>query len=262
MKIEANGIKVNYELAGRADAPLVMLCHSLAADLHMWDPQMSALSERYRVLRYDLRGHGATEASEGAYSFDMLADDALGLLRALRLPRCHFVGLSIGGMIGQTLGLRAPAEIASLTLCATTSRIPAEAQPMWDERFQIARSQGMRALVQPTLDRWLSQSFREREPAATERIRAAIEATPVAGYIGCGQAIRTLNLTDRIKAIRLPTLVIAGKNDPSTPLAANEVIQREIQGAEWVALDAMHICNVEQAQAFNLALLNFLQKVA
>jgi 3-oxoadipate enol-lactonase len=259
MKAQANGIKVNYDLTGPEGAPVVVFSHSLSATLNMWDAQMAALTDRFRVLRYDLRGHGGSEATEGAYSFDMLAQDVVALLRALEISRCHFVGLSIGGMIGQTLGLKREPEIASLTLAATTSRIPAEAQPLWDDRIKTAREKGMAPLAQPTLDRWLSKDFQTREPAETKRVLRMIETTPVAGYIGCGQAIRGLDLTDRINAIALPTLIIAGRDDPSTPPAASEVINKEIKGSKLVVLEkAMHICNIEQAQGFNRVLRDFL----
>jgi 3-oxoadipate enol-lactonase len=258
MKIQANGINHEYELAGPEGAPVVVLSHSLSATQRMWDAQMGNLTDRYRVLRYDLRGHGGTQAVEGAYTFAMLADDVVGLLRALKISRCHFVGLSIGGMIGQTLALRRDPEIASIMLCATTSRIPAEAQPLWDERIRIARTQGMSALAQPTLDRWLSKEFQQQQPSEADRIRQMIANSPVAGYAGCGAAIRTLDVTDQIKAITLPTFIIAGKNDPSTPAAASEVIHREIKGSQLLVLDAMHFCNVEQAQAFNKAMRGFL----
>lgn len=261
-QVEANGITVRYELSGAEEAPVVMLCHSLGATLEMWDAQMGSLTQRYGVLRYDLRGHGGTDAPSGPYTFDMLADDALALLDVLGIHSCHFVGLSLGGMVGQALALRKAQPLVSLTLCATSSRIAPEAQPIWDDRINTAQSQGMPAVAPATLDRWLSQDFQQRAPEEAQRIRNMIETTPVAGFVGCAQAIRNLNFTERLKDIVLPTLVVVGKDDPSTPVATSEVIQREIKGAGLVVLDrAMHLCNIEQAQAFNDSLRAFLDKL-
>lgn len=261
-QVEANGITVRYELSGAEEAPVVMLCHSLGATLDMWDAQMGSLTQRYGVLRYDLRGHGGTDAPSGPYTFDMLADDALALLDVLGIHSCHFVGLSLGGMVGQALALRKAQPVVSLTLCATSSRIAPEAQPIWDERINTVQSQGMRAVAPATLDRWLSQDFQQRAPEEAQRIRNMIETTPVAGFVGCAQAIRSLDFTERLKDIGLPTLILVGKDDPSTPVAASEAMQREIKGATLVVLDrAMHLCNIEQAQAFNDSLRAFLDKL-
>lgn len=263
MKITANGISINYELVGPDNAPVVMLSHSLAATLSMWDPQMAALTQRYRVLRYDMRGHGKTDAPSGDYSFDMLANDALALLAALKIKRCHFVGLSIGGMIGQALGLRGAAEIASVSLCATTSCVSAEMHPVWNERIQQVRSQGMASIKDGTLERWFTPAFHAKHVAEVATVGAMISDTPVNGFAGCAAAIKSLNFTDQLKRISLPTLLIAGRQDPSTNVAASEAIQREIAGSELVVLeDAMHLCNIEQPEAFNRALVDFLARQA
>src|SRR5712692_7992547 len=143
MKISANGISMNYTFDGPADAPVVTMSHSLATDCGMWDPTVPALTGRFRVLRYETRGHGQTDAPKGAYTLDQLADDALALLQALGIARTHWVGLSMGGMIGQALALKAPGVFASLALCDTSSRIPAEAKPQWADRIKTAETQGM-----------------------------------------------------------------------------------------------------------------------
>ena len=261
MKINANGVNVNYELSGPDNAPVVMLSHSLAASLAMWTPQIAALTARYRVLRYDLRGHGLSDVPSGPYTFDMLADDALGLLRALNIKRCHFVGLSIGGMIGQTLGLRASPEIASLSLCATSSRMPAEMQSVWDARIAQVRAQGVGSIANGTMERWFTPGFHAANPKVIAEVGAMITGTSAEGFAGCANAIKTLNFTDQLKKISLPMLLIVGRDDPGTPVAASEAIQREIKGAELVVLEnAMHICNIEQAQGFNKALLGFLDQ--
>jgi 3-oxoadipate enol-lactonase len=259
MKISANGISVQYELTGPAGAPVVVLSHSLAATMAMWDAQMAALTGRYQVLRYDLRGHGGSDAPAGAYSFEMLAADVAALLGALEISRCHFVGLSIGGMIGQALGIKRQAEIVSLALCATASRVPPEIHPVWDERMQQVRTQGMASMTKSTLDRWFTAEYCSRQQTEVTRIAAMIASTPVNGYVGCASAIKTLNFAGQLNQIAVPTLLMVGRQDPGTPVLASEVIQREIPGSKLVILEnAMHLCNIEQADAFNRALLDFL----
>src|SRR5204863_7153601 len=157
MKTTANGISVNYTLEGPANAPVVTMSHSLATDLSMWDPTVPALTGRFRVLRYETRGHGQTEAPKGAYTLDQLANDALAMLKALGIARTHWVGLSMGGMIGQTLALKAPEIFLSLSLCDTSSRIPGEAKPLWQDRIKTAETQGMEPLVEGTLARWFTE---------------------------------------------------------------------------------------------------------
>lgn len=262
MKITANGITVHCVLEGPPDAPVVTLSHSLATDLAMWEPQAAALAGRWRVLRYDTRGHGGTEVTAGAYSLDQLADDALALLRALGIRRTHWVGLSMGGMIGQVLALRAPEVLASLVLADTTSRMPAEARGQWDERIRIAETQGMEPLVQPTIDRWFTKPFQARRPEVVDRVRTMIRRTDPRGYVGCCHAIKTLDLTDRLPAITLPTLVVVGEEDPGTPVAAARTIHERIRGSRLhIIPSAAHLSNLEQPEAFTAALVDFLPRV-
>jgi 3-oxoadipate enol-lactonase len=259
MKVRANQVNMAYELAGPEGAPVVVLSHSLAATMAMWDPQMPALADKFRVLRYDLRGHGETDAPAGPYSIELLADDAHALLAALGIARYHFIGLSLGGMIAQALAIRHAPGLASIALCDTTSRVPPEAGPVWQDRIQAVETQGMTALVDPTIDRWFSKAFQERQPAVVDRVREMIRTTSVAGYVGCVHAIAALNLTDALEAVSVPALIIVGSDDPGTPVSASEEIQRRIKGSRLVVLDdAMHLSNLEQAAAFNQALLSFL----
>jgi 3-oxoadipate enol-lactonase len=263
MKISANGIQVNYTLEGPADAPVVTMSHSLATDLSMWDPQAKALARRYRVLRYDTRGHGGTDAPAGAYSLTQLADDARELLRALGIARTHWIGLSMGGMIGQALALSSPELFRSLSLCDTSSRIPADAKPVWDERISTVESKGMDPMVEPTVARWFTAKFIETRKDVVDPVRDMIRRTPSKGYVGCCHAIRALDLTDRLKAITLPTLIIVGKQDMGTPVAASEAIHQQIKGSELVVLDpAAHLSNLEQPEAFTNALEQFLRPVS
>lgn len=259
MKASANGISINYTLEGPAHAPVVTLSHSLATDLSMWDPTVPALKDRFRVLRYETRGHGRTDAPKGAYTLDQLADDALGLLNALGIERTHWVGLSMGGMIGQTLALKAPQVFASLSLCDTSSRVPAEAKPAWQDRIRTAESQGMEPLVEPTLARWFTEPFRNSRKDVIGAVATMIRNTPPAGYAGCCHAISALDLTDRIHAIKMPAIAIVGEDDPGTPVAAHKVIHERIAGCRLEVIPrAAHLSNIEQPDAFNTVLTSFL----
>lgn len=260
MKVKANGIEIHYEVEGQG--PWVTLSHSLATDLHMWDDQMEALRDRYQVLRYDTRGHGESGAPPGPYSLEQMAEDVRALLAALGIGKTHFVGLSMGGMIGQTFVLHYPAMVASLALCDTTSRVPAEAAPVWEERIRTVESQGMAPMVEPTLARWFTDAYRAARKDVTDRIARMILATPPQGYIGCCHAIPKLNLTARLGELRCPTLVVVGENDPGAPVAAAREIHAAIPGAGLAVLpSASHLSNIEQRDAFNAVLLGFLDRI-
>ena len=260
MMIKTNGIEMNYELSKEKDAPVVVLSHSLGCSMVMWQPQLEVLESHFRVLRYDMRGHGQSEATEGAYTLEELAADLIGLLDALELNKVHFVGLSIGGMIGQCLALNYADRLRRLVLCDTAAIIPEEAKLLFEERITRARDQGMEALVEGTLERWFTPPYLKQNSPEVERIRNQILATPVAGYIGCSKAIIGLNYVERLPEIKMPTLIIVGEDDPGTPVAASEAIHQRIQNSKLAVLpSAAHLCNIEQADAFNAALLPFLQ---
>ncbi len=260
MRVKANGIWMNYELSGTKGAPVVVLSHSLSCSLLMWNPQMVALNSYFEVLRYDTRGHGATDAPSGPYTLELLAEDVIGLLDALEMDRVHFVGLSMGGMIGQSLALNHPGRLKSLTLCDTASVVPSEAQPLWQERLDKMRKKGMEALLEETLERWFTPAFLKRDPPMVKLIREQILTTPPTGYMGCAEAIRRLNYQDRISVIKTPTLIMVGEDDPGTPVAASEAMHKRIGSSKLVVLpSARHLSNVEQAEGFNAALLAFLR---
>jgi len=263
MKIDVNGITMHYELEGPESAPVVTLSHSLATDLSMWNPQMAVLKSGYRVLRYDTRGHGGTNAPEGPYTLEQLAEDAKALLQALGIPKTHFMGISMGGMIGQILALKTPGMLRTLILCDTSSRIPEEALPVWEERIGLAQKQGMDALVESTMERWFTASFRAKPIPVIEEVRAMIRTTPLKGYVGCSRAIMKLNLTERLSEIALPTLIVVGEEDPGTPVAASQAIHKQIKGSELVILkSAAHLSNIEQQDAFITVVLDFLRRWA
>ena len=261
MKIKANGILMNYELSGKKKAPVVMMSHSLGSSLTMWEPQLESLEPHFQVLRYDTRGHGGTEAPRGPYTLDLLGEDAISLLNALGIDQMHWVGLSLGGMIGQSLALNHSDRLFSAALCDTSAMIPSEAQPVWQERINIAREKGLQPLLEPTLERWFSPAFLSRNSERVAMVRKEFLTTPVEGYIGCVEAIRKLNYLDRLIEVKSPTLIIVGEDDPGMPVSAAEAMQARIKDSKLVIIpSARHLSNVEQPAAFNAALVGFLRK--
>ena len=259
MKAKANGIEINYEIAG--NGPWVTLSHSLGCDLHMWDEQMDALTRDYRVLRFDTRGHVGRSAPDGAYTLEQMADDVHGLLAALGIKQTHWVGLSMGGMIGQTYALRYPGVFKSMVLADTTCRYPADAAPVWAERIKTVQTGGMDPMVDTMLARWFTEPYRTSHAQVMARIGGSVRATPVAGFAGCCHAIPKINLTESLKEIGCPTLVIVGEQDPGTPVAMAREIHDAMPGSELVIIpSAAHLSNVEQPHAFNAALLGFLER--
>jgi 3-oxoadipate enol-lactonase len=260
MKTRVNGIEVNYEIHGKEGAPWLILSHSLACSVRMWDPQIAALKDKYRILAYDTRGHGGSEATKGSYTLELLADDLFFLLKELKIAAAHFCGLSMGGMIGQTFALKYPGVFRTLTLADTTSRYPAEAAPVWADRIKTVEAQGMAPLAQPTLERWFTEAFRKNKPEVVDGVRKLILATPPAGYIGCCHAIPKINLTARLKEIKCPILVIVGADDPGTPPSMAREIHENAPGSKLVTLpQAAHLANLEQPDGFTRALESFLR---
>lgn len=260
MRIKINGIQINYELSGKKGSPVVVLSHSLASSLVMWNPQMDALNPNFRVLRYDMRGHGNTDVTPGPYTLELLAEDVIGLLDALDIERVHFVGLSIGGMIGQSLALNHIHRLRSLALCDSASVIPQEAQPIWQERINKSLTKGMEAQVDETMERWFTPSFLKQSSPMLEIIRKQILATPVQGYVGCAEAIRKLNYLDQLPKIKVPILIMVGEDDPGTPVSASEAMHKNLSNSKLIILpSARHLSNIEQVEAFNSNLLNFLK---
>lgn len=253
----ANGARLAWRIDGPADAPAVMLSNSLMSTHAMWDPQVPALLERFRVLRYDTRGHGASEVTPGPYSIELLADDAAALVEAAGLRAVHFVGLSMGGMVGQQLAVRHPGKVLSLSLCDTASEMPPRS--MWEGRFEVARTQGIAGLVDSTIQRWFVPSFITREPEAIAWVRRMILQTTPEGYIACASAVRDMSQTHILRRIRVPTQVIVGRDDPACTLAASEVLHREIEGSTLHVIDdAAHLANIEKPQQFTRLLVDFI----
>ena len=252
-----HGARLAYRFDGPADAPVVLLSNSLMSSMAMWQPQMDALAG-FRVLRMDTRGHGQSQATPGPYSIAMLAADVVGLLDARGLQRVHFVGLSMGGMIGQYLGAHHGERLLSLALCDTASEMPTIA--MWNQRIESARRDGTAALAEATLQRWFTAPFIARAPAAIAAVRAMIAATPTEGYVGCASAVRDMSQTALLADIRVPTTVIVGEHDPACTVEQSRLLHERIAGSSLhVLADCAHLANIEQPEAFNRALLGFIR---
>jgi 3-oxoadipate enol-lactonase len=243
---------------GPSSAQAIIFSHTLAADLSMWDEQAAYFAHHYRVIRYDCRGHGQSGTTPPPFSLSMLVEDVRSLLDALGVEQVHFVGLSLGGMVGQIFAARYPQRLLSLVLCDTSARMDID---VWEDRIALARQSGIGELAEPTIERWFTKSFRDKNPAHVDRAREMILSTSVEGYIGASTAIRDMDNTTVLSRIATPTLVIVGRNDPSTPPSDAEVIRDKIAGSSLVIIeDAAHLSNIEQAEEFNKALEGFLQR--
>ncbi len=261
MKIKVRNLQINYELSGKQDAAVVILSHSLGCNLNMWDPQVDSLESRFRVLRYDTRGHGGSDAPKAPYTLEQLVEDAVGLMDVLNIDAAHWIGLSMGGMIGQGVALSYPGRLKSLVLSDTGAIMPDEAQPIWDKRINEAREGGMEARIQETFEDWFTPEFLKENPAVLEKIRQQLLSTPVAGYIGCIEAFRRINYINQLSKIKIPTLIIVGEKDFGTPVEASRAMYERIPNSRLVILpSAAHLSNIEQPQAFQEALLSFLER--
>jgi 3-oxoadipate enol-lactonase / 4-carboxymuconolactone decarboxylase len=257
--INANGVELFYDLTGPEDAPVVVFSTSVGATLEMWDPQVRALGDRFWLLRYDTRGHGRSEVVDRPTSIEELADDLAGLLDALGIAKAHLVGLSLGGMTGQALALRHPDKLESLVLLATSAYLPpAEA---WTERAATVRSKGMATIADTVMSRWFTRAFRERAPAIVAAIRERFVANDANGYAICCEAIRDMDLRPAIGAVRTPTLILAGADDPATPVAMMEDIRARISDAEMIIVPrTAHLLNIERPEIVNAHLAAFLAR--
>jgi 3-oxoadipate enol-lactonase len=259
VRIKTRTITTNYELTGPKDAPVVVLSHSLGCNLHMWDPQAAVLEADRQVLRYDTRGHGGSDVPAAAYTLDELVADAVALLDALAIPIVDFVGLSMGGMIGQGLALQGADRLRRLGLCDTSAQMPAASQPLIQDRIDLARTRGMAALVDSTLARWFTPGYLQRKGPGVDMIRTIFLTSPAQGYIGCTEAIRRLDYLDQLPRIAASTLIMVGADDPGTPVSASEAMHARIPGSRLVVIpSASHLSNVEQPEVFNRHLLEFL----
>jgi 3-oxoadipate enol-lactonase len=252
-----NGERFNIRVDGAETAPALLLSNSLSCNLSMWDGQIADWAKRYRVIRYDSRGHGASVAPERPYAMAELGRDALAILDALKIERTHFLGLSKGGMVGMWLASHAGDRLNKVVLANTAARM---APPnLWNARIQTAKSGGMAALVDGTIQRWFTPAWLTANPNGLEAVRKMILGTPAHGYAGCCAAIRDMDQREAIRAITNPVMVIAGAQDPATPPVAAKLIHESIRGSKLVTLDAAHLSNLEKPAEFTKAVMEFLQ---
>ena len=259
MKAEVNGISLNYRVDGDS-GNWVVLSNSLAANYTMWDAEAEVLARDYRVLRYDTRGHGGSDAGGGPYTLDMLIADVTGLMDAVGIETAHYVGLSLGGMTGLGLALGAPERLKTLTVCDARADAPAAFRDGWDERIAVARDKGMEPLVEPTIERWFTEAFRGGNPTVLDKVRGMIRETSVDGYIGCGRAIQNLYYLPRLGQIKVPTLFVAGAQDMATPPDAMKAMHEAVPESQYALIDpAAHLSNLENPDAFIRAVGGFLK---
>jgi len=252
---EVGDLRTHYTLTGEKD-PVLVLSNSLGTDFSMWDPQLPELQRRFRVLRYDTRGHGESSMTPGDYTIEQLGRDVLGLLDFLRLNRVHFCGLSMGGMIGIWLGINAPERLRRLVLCNTAACIGT--REVWNARIATARREGMKPIAAAVVERWFTPAFRASSPEKVAPARRMLENASPEGYAACCAAIRDMDMREMVARIETPTLVIYGASDPVIPLAEIDFLAHRIAGAKQVELEAAHLSNVEQPEAFTKAVTDFL----
>jgi len=254
--VESVGALIRFRISGAKHLPVLVLSNSLGSDMTAWDAQIAEFAPHFRLLRYDTRGHGHSSATAGPYSMDLLGRDVLALLDALAIEDCRFCGISMGGMIGQWLGIHAALRVRKLVLCNTAALIGT--REGWDARIDAVQTNGMSAIASGVLERWFTPPFLRSQPGLMAKTRAAMEATSVAGYVGCCEAIRDADFRESAKEIRISTLVVAGTHDPATPAADGRLLADSIAGARFVELNASHLSNVEADKKFNAAVLEFL----
>jgi len=255
--IDADGCPLNVEVEGSLGAPVLMLSNSLGTDLHMWDDQASEWAKHFRLVRYDRRGHGKSGLTPGPYSMERLGKDVLAILDALKIAKTSWCGLSMGGMVGQWLGANAPGRIEKLILSNCTDYY-ADKGP-WNDRIKIIREKGLKFIVAGNMERWFTKGFRDAHPEVIARFTEMFLATKLDGYIACGEAVRDMDHRAFLPKIKAPTLIIAGRHDPATTLAIGESMRDRIPGAKLAVMEAAHISNAEQPQAYTETVLGFLR---
>jgi 3-oxoadipate enol-lactonase len=262
MKANVNNVALNYEVSGNPEKPWLTFSNSLATNLHMWDEQEAALSDDFHILRYDKRGHGESEAVPGAYTFDNLIADVVGLWDHLGIEKTHFVGLSIGGMTAQGIMLKYADRLLSVVIANSMGKVAPEFVSAWQDRIDLSRDKGMEPLIEPTMERWFTEGYRNQGTAEAQAIADMIATTSVNGYAGCASAIQNLDYLDSLGQISgIPVLFIAGAQDAGTPPAGMEAMHNNMPGSEYVLLDpAAHISNVERSADFTQTLSSFLAK--
>ena len=250
------GCRLTYTMNGVADGPPLLFSNALGTTTGMWTDQLDALAGRFRVVRYDARGHGRSDAPDGKYTLEELGHDALAVLDAAGIERAHVCGVSLGGLTAMWLGIHAPGRVASLVLACTASKIGTA--DLWNARIEQVRTLGMSSLADSMMPRWFTEEFRRRRPDRVAELRDAFASTSPAGYIGGCAALRDADLGRALGAITAPVLVVSGAFDPATPPSDGRALQKRISGAAFMLLQAAHLANVEQSEGFNESVLHFL----
>lgn len=252
-----DGVSIHYEIEGRDDGPPLLFSHPLGANLSLWDNQaQEAAGLGFRVIRFDHRGHGGSDAPEGDYKLERLGKDVLDLLDALGVQQTAYCGLSMGGMVGIWLAMHHPRRFSRLALCSIAVFTPP--REMWDERIKAVSEGGTAAVAESVLERWLTQDFRENRPEEVERVRAMILGTDPVGYAGGCAAVRDIDLRDRLGLIESPVLVVSGAQDAVTPPERGQYVVERVPGAQKAVLDTAHLSSVENPEEFNRIVLGFL----
>jgi 3-oxoadipate enol-lactonase len=257
---ETDDLRLRYQVEGADNAPWLVMSNSLGTRLEMWEPQMPALAEHFRVLRYDTRGHGESSVPAAPYTIPQLGGDVIALMDHLGIDRAHFCGLSMSGIIGMWLGADQPDRIDRLVLANTAARIGTP--ELWNARIDKVDREGMAPIVPAVIDRWLTPGFQERAPIEVDVVRQMLLDTPAAGYTASCAAVRDTDQRSRLATIKAPTLVIAGTQDLATPPQDSELVADRIAGARYVELDAAHLSNWEVADVFTGHLVGFLTEGA
>ena len=260
MFLKLNGFDLHFETSGREDGPWVTMSHALANNLTLWDEVAEALGENFRILRYDQRGHGQSGAPPGPYTFDELVDDVIALWDEVGIRRSHWIGLSIGGMIGYGLAIHHPQRLLSLVACDSQADAPPDYAAYFQSRIDKAAAGGMEALVQPTLERWFTPPTIERGDPVLDRVAAMIRGTDAVGHAGCCEALKRLSYGDQLGKITVPTLVLGGEGDKGAPPSALAHVASRIPGARHAVIPAAgHISALENPGAFLSTVTAFLE---
>ena len=257
--VNADGCRLTWTVQGSANAPALLLLNALGTNIDLWRPQIDRFAAAFRVIRFDTRGHGASDAPPGPYTLDRLGHDALAVLDAAEAPRAHVCGVSLGGQTALWLAVHAPRRVDGIVAANTAARLGTT--ELWDQRIRDATTLGPHALVEPALARWFTSRFRQTAPETVDRFRSMLAGCSAPGYAGCCAALRDADLRADLHRIQAPTLVIVGADDHATPPAAGHAIQEHVAGAELLALDAAHLANVERADAFTAAVREFLRRI-
>ena len=261
MLLSLAGRRLYYDLVGPEDGPIVCITHSLASDSGMWAEQMAPLLQAgFRVLRVDMRGHGGSDPVAGDYTMKALAGDVAAILDASLLLRVHYIGLSIGGMIGQAFAIEHGTRLISALWSDTLPASPAGAAALWGERMNtVRRANSVEPLADGTMDRWFTDAFKPRKPGRWKEIRDTIAATTPAGYLGCSAAIMNFDFTAQLPALRIPALVVCGADDPGTPASENRRLAGLVPSGRYEEIAAArHFPNVEHPAAFNRIMMGWL----